>query len=189
MALNDLLGRDGAGVIVGGAEVFLGAWATGGTTGTTFSAGYTRGDSIITPNYELTDIESEQTVSPVLTFISGAKLQIEFELLQNNLQNMRLAMAQAVAALTGTANGQKLVFNEPVLEYLQLKFVAPGPGTGTTHAGTKVDTYEFWRCLMRASGGIPFGKKIAQSIKCVASILPDSTSDTTKGVYGVRNLA
>ena len=194
MALWDMLGRDTAGVIVGGSEVFLGPWTTnGGAASPLTSCGYTRGDSVFTPNMEVTDIESEQTVSPVLTFVSGAKFQWEFELLQNNLQNLRVALSQAQGQIAGAANGTILAFGEPVLEYFQMKIVTAGPGTGTTHAGTKIDTYLLWNVLLRMNGGLAFGKKSPQSIKMIASILPDSsiveTDPVTKGIYGNRTLA
>jgi len=190
MALQDLLGRDNQGVLLGGSEIFLSVKTVNGAAGTFFSAGYTRGDATLTPNFEDLEVYSEQSLSPVNVFAVGAKFQYEFELLQNNLQNMRVAMRQAVACLTGAANGTLLVFNEPVNEYFQMKVVGPGAGTGTTHAGTLIDTYLWWNVKVRMNGGLPYGIKTVQAIKVIASILPDSTisgsPEFAKGLYGNR---
>ena len=193
MALIDLLGKDVAGILVGSAEVFVGAKTSNGGAGTLFSAGYTTKPSSFEPNIERTDIFVEQANSAAQNFVTGAAFKIKAILAQNNLQNMRMALSQASGTLTGAANGALLVINEPLDESFQVQLKTPGPGTGTTHAGTKVDTYTFWNCKISQDGPLTFDKKGVQEIPITISILPDSTivgsPEFVKGLYGNRGLA
>jgi hypothetical protein len=194
MALIDGLGKDTAGIIVGGAELFVCArnTTTPGTVGTLFSVGYTLNELSFDPTIEDMSVDVEQRISPANSFIVGSKMALNVDLAQNNLQNMRLAMALSSANLTGSANGALLTFNDPSDENLQAQFVVKGPGTGTTHAGTLTDTYTFWNCKARLKGPITFGKKIVQKISLSLIILPEDLIGTTefvKGLYGKRALA
>jgi len=193
MALQDLLGKDSAGVLVGGANILIGAKTSNGAAGTLFNAGYLASPPSLNNTQERTKIYAEQEFSPVADFITAVENGIDAELLQNNLQNMRLATGQVAAALTGAANGALLVFNNASDESCQVQLVVPGPGTGTTHAGTKIDTYTYWNCRVSQSGPIKFDKKGAQIIPVHISILPDSTiagsPEFVKGLYGNRGLA
>jgi hypothetical protein len=193
MALIDLLGKDSAGVIYGGATIKIGAKTSNGAAGTLFDAGYLASPPTLDNTIERTKIFAEQEFSPVADFISAAENGIDAEFLQNNLQNMRVATGQVAAAITGAANGALLVFNTPTDESYQVQLVVPGPGTGTTHAGTKIDTYTYWNCRISQRGPITFDKKGAQVLPVHISILPDSTiagsPEFVKGLYGNRGLA
>jgi hypothetical protein len=193
VALIDALGKDQAGVIYGGANILIGAKTSNGAAGTLFNVGYLATPPTLNNSIERTKIYAEQEFSPVADFMTAVENGIDAELLQNNLQNMRMAMSQTSTALTGAANGALLVFNNPVEEAFQVQLVVPGPGTGTTHAGTKIDTYTYWNCRISQNGPIKFDKKGAQIIPVHISILPDSTiagsPEFVKGLYGNRGLA
>ncbi len=195
MALKDLLGQDSAGVVYGTPtlDMALSAYVTAGGAGTFFSAGYTFGGISLEGAIEVTKIIADQLLSPVAAWSTGQEFGFDAELLQNNLQNMRVALGLESNALTGAANGALLVFNDVIDEFFQVRLKAPGPGTGTTHAGTKLDTYLFWKCLVRLRGPIKFEKKGPQTIPVRVTILPDTSVQSTpgtpefvKGLYGNR---
>jgi len=193
MALIDALGKDSAGVIYGAANILIGAKTSNGAAGTLFNVGYLASAPSLDNSMERTKIYAEQEMAPVADFITGMENGIDCELLQNNLQNMRVATGQVSGALTGAANGALLVFNTPVDEAFQVQLQVPGPGTGTTHAGTKVDTYTYWNCRITQRGAIKFDKKGAQTIPVRISFLPDGTisgsPEFVKGLFGNRGLA
>lgn len=193
MALQDLLGKDASGVIYGGATIKIGAKTSNGAAGTLFDAGYLASPPTLDFTQERAQIFAEQEYAAVADFPVGQAAVLEAEFLQNNLQNMRIATGQSSSNLTGAANGALLTFNTVVDEEFQVQLVVPGPGTGTTHAGTKIDTYTFWRCKISQRGPIKFDKKGAQTIPVRIAILPDSTiagsPEYVKGLYGNRGLA
>ncbi len=193
MALQDLLGKDQAGVIYGGASIKIGAKTANGAAGTLFDAGYLASPPTLDNTIERTKLFAEQEFFAVADFMTAMENGIDAEFMQNNLQNMRIATGQAAAALTGTANGTTLVFNTPADESFQVQLVVPGPGTGTTHAGTKIDTYTYWNCRISQRGPVKFDKKGAQVIPVHIAILPDSTitgsPEFVKGLLGNRGLA
>ncbi len=184
MALTDQLGRDTTKILVGGAEVFIGAKTSNGAAGVLFSFGYTQGPVEFMPNYEDLEVDAEQAISVVNSFTVGAKFMLAFTLLQNTLQAMRVGMRLASGNLTGTAPGTLLTFNDPTDEYFQLKFNAKGAGS------LAVDPYVYWNVKLRMDGALPFAKRGVQALKMLAAIYPDSTitgvPEFAKGLYGNR---
>lgn len=187
MALQDLLGKDTAGIIAGGAEVFLGAKTANGAAGTLFSFGFTLTDTMFNFDFEDFPVFTEQLIGMANSFIVGAKYALELDVAQNNLQAMRVAARLASANLTGAAPGTLLTFNDPSQEFFQAQIVVKGPGP------TKIDTYTFWNAQVRTTAGMPFGKKAVQHLKMTMDLFPDTTivgsPEFVKGLYGKRSVA
>jgi hypothetical protein len=105
MALNP------ANIHVGPARIFLGVTLpasgdpptpmghTNGVPASGVEVGYTQGDAVYRKVNETGEIPAEQTLSPVLSFLTGERVEIEFLALENVYETLRAAFDN-----TGTVN-------------------------------------------------------------------------------------
>jgi len=180
-----IAGLDSTKILVGGATLWIGTYATSAGTFTGTSFGHTLSPTTFGIAFEDFDVETEQSIGRVLTLPVSANYTLKCELAQNDAQGMLIALRQSSTAfLTETATTSfNLAINDPAAVYWQLKLVGVGYTTN------KIDTYRFWKSQVSQVSDITYAKKGVQSLGITFKIIRDDTCSgvfTTAGYYGNR---
>jgi hypothetical protein len=175
---------DAARILVGGAQVKIGAYVADAAAGSLLTFGHTLTPTEFSFGFTDFDVITEQSQGRVKSVPQDADYQLKLEVAQNDTEAMLIATRQAAANLTSA--GLNLAFNDPVEIYYQVALVGVGYGS------TKVDTYTFWRVQVKTTGPIPFAKAGVQKLTMTLGIFRDDsvvTTPLTKGLYGRRVVA
>lgn len=161
-----------ANLLIGPATISVGDWVTAGGAGTLTDVGHTKGGTKLAPQFNDVDIDSDQSFGALRKFPASGSFSIKIPMEEITLENLRRAMRQPSANVTGAAPNQTLLLGAPAEQYLQVQMVGPGLGTN------KVRTATLWRCIVSEVAELGINKEGAQLLDVTLMVLYDDSVAT-----------
>lgn len=160
-----------ANILVGAPSLFkIGAYVTSKGAATLSDVGFTMGGVTIDPKTELHLVKVDQKLGTLAALPKDREYDLKVKLSEASMENLRIALAQPSANLTGTAPNQTLLLDGSAVEqYYQLQFVGPGLGTN------KSRTVTCWKAAVKEMGGWPFKKDSAQDLDLTFLLCEETT--------------
>ncbi len=163
------MATDTAKIMVGVGVVSIGDYVTAGGAGSLVDVGHTKGPATLALTYEDFEVTSERTTGVLKKVPQGVRAKLKVPITEAVAENIRVAMRQPSANLTGTPPDLVLEVGEIVEQYHQISIVGPGVGT------TGVRTITIWRGIVESLAEIPFARGAEQLFELVIDCLLDET--------------
>jgi len=174
-------------IVLGRADVSIGAWVTNGGAGSLTALGHTSGPVSLETAWENYEVVSEQQLGPLASEPTKVGHKLKFTMLESLLENWRIALRQLAGQKTGTTPNFILALADPSVQYWQIQLVGkpirsalaaigPNPGARTITA---------WRAALEATDPIQLTKDGPQMLACTFSLMYDEsiTVPSTSGYY------
>lgn len=160
-----------ANVLIGAPATFkIGAYVDSKGAATLADAGFTLGGVTFDPTVEFHEVEVDQYLAKLSAVPKKRDAEIKVKLVEATLENLRIALGQPAANLTGTAPDLTLLMDASAGEaYHQIQFV--GPGVGTT--GSR--TITAWRTYVKQMTGYAMMKDEKQIIDLTFGLCEEVT--------------
>lgn len=166
------MATDATKVITGAGTFSIGAYVTAGGAGSLVDVGYSNAPFELTPEFENTEIESENQQGVIKSVPTKTGYTLKVPILESDPEHLRIALGQPAANLTGTAPDETLRVGDRTEQYHQGTLATSGIGT------TGARTFTFWKLQILSMDPIQIGKAVAQMYNAVFRVMPD-TSVTT----------
>ena len=174
-------------IVLGRADVSIGAWVTNGGAGSLTALGHTSGPVSLETTWDNFRVESEQQLGALAAEPTKVTHKLKFSMLESLLENWRIALRQLAAQKTGTTPNFILALADPSVQYWQIQLVGkpirsalsalgPNPGSRTITA---------WRAALESTDAIQLTKDSPQILVCTFDLMYDESiaAPTTAGNY------
>lgn len=135
-------------------SISIGPWVTAKGAGTLVEIGHTKGGVSIKHSIENHEMEVDDILTPHRAIPIKTGYEIKFTMAEVTLENLRIALSQPAANLTGTPPDEILAVDGNLggEVYNQVELVGPGLGT------TGVRTIVIWRAVIKEVAEILWNK-------------------------------
>lgn len=170
-------------IAIGAAVLSLGDWVTAGGAGSLTDVGLTLEGSMLSIATEFFDVSGEQVIGKVRSVPTSMTVTVKAKLQEASLDNLRRAINQPSANLTGTAPNKSLLVGEPSEQYLQGTLVTKGIAGSTSVHATR--TITFWRGVVKSIGEISYSKGGNQVYDVEIECLEDTSVSTADKFFKI----
>lgn len=169
-------------IAIGAAQVSIGAYAAAGAaSGSLVDVGHTKGPTTMSASFNDYEIVTEQTFGPVRKIPISASIKVKVMMDEATADNMRIAMRQLAANVTGTAPNKTHLVGNISEQYHQIVIVAKGPGATTP----STRTITLWRAIVESIEEISYGKSPEQTLAVTFALMYDDTVATADKFFKV----
>lgn len=166
------MATDSSKIMVGAGVVSIGAYVTAGGAGTLTDVGHTKEPVVMAAGYTDFDVTSERAFGVLKKVPQDMAITIRVPMLEVIPENLRVAMRQPAANLTGTTPNETLLVGDPQEQYHQVEVVGPSPGT------SGLRTITLWKMIVMELAEVPFAKGDTQVFNVTMMAMYDDSLAT-----------
>lgn len=167
-------------IAIGAATVTVGTYAAAGAGGGSMTdVGHTKGPTTLNVQYEDYEISSEQSFGALRKIPQNAAVKLKVLMSESVMNNIRTALRQPTANVSGTEPNRTLLVGAPAEQYHQI--VVATRGTGGTTVATR--TMTFWKCIVESLGEVQYTKSGEQVFEVVFHVMYDDSVATAEKFF------
>ena len=166
------MATDSTKILVGAGTAYIGDYVAAAGAATLVDVGHTHKPVSYAPEFKNYDVESERAFGVIKSSPVDAMIKVTVPMMETTAQNLRIAMRQPSANISGSAPNNTILVGDPKEQYHQIKISGPGPGTN------KARDIFFWKCQVESMKEVGIAKGDVQVYDVVFRVLYDDSVAT-----------